>query len=103
MRRPILAGTPERVCVACGQGWGRERVARAVGAVAVLGALPPGCDCGTAWQPGVVLDPFLGSGTVAVVAEALGRDWLGIELNPNFVTLAEARLVHRREQRNRAA
>jgi len=39
-----------------------------------------------------VLDPFLGSGTVGVVAERLGRDWLGIELNPSYVNLAEQRL-----------
>ena len=44
---------------------------------------------------GVVLDPFFGTGTVAVVAERLGRDWLGIELNPHFVELATARIAGR--------
>ena len=32
----------------------------------------------------VVLDPFLGSGTVAQVAQALGRSWVGCELNPEY-------------------
>jgi len=40
----------------------------------------------------VVLDPFFGTGTVGVVAREHGRDWLGIELNPAFVRLAEQRL-----------
>lgn len=41
---------------------------------------------------GIVLDPFFGTGTVAVVAEQLGRDWLGIELNPAFATMAYERI-----------
>jgi DNA modification methylase len=39
-----------------------------------------------------VLDPFIGSGTVAAVAHRLRREWLGIELNPAFAQLTEARL-----------
>lgn len=42
---------------------------------------------------GVVLDPFLGSGTTAAVAKSLGRGYVGIELNPRYVKLAEARLA----------
>ena len=34
--------------------------------------------------PDIVLDPFLGSGTVAEVAERLGRGWIGIDLNPAY-------------------
>lgn len=45
-------------------------------------------------DPGdVVLDPFLGSGTTAVVAQALNRRWLGIESNPLYVELAQQRLA----------
>jgi DNA modification methylase len=40
-------------------------------------------------EPGdVVLDPFVGSGTVCATAKALGRRWLGIELNPEFAAMA---------------
>lgn len=40
-------------------------------------------------RPGdVVLDPFLGAGTTAMVAEQLGREWIGIELNPKYSRLA---------------
>jgi len=42
---------------------------------------------------GVVLDPFLGSGTTAVVALQLGRCYVGIELNPMYVRIARRRLA----------
>jgi DNA modification methylase len=45
-------------------------------------------------RPGdLILDPFAGSGTVGVVAQKLGRGFIGIELNPDYVKLAEARLI----------
>ena len=39
----------------------------------------------------VVLDPFMGSGTTAQVAQALGRQWIGCELNPEYAPLQQAR------------
>jgi len=57
----------------------------------------PTCRCNSPPEPGLVLDPYIGSGTTAVVAERLGRDWLGIELNPAFVDLAEARIASARQ------
>jgi DNA modification methylase len=41
---------------------------------------------------GIVLDPFIGSGTTAAVAKRLGRQYIGIELNPDYVPLIERRL-----------
>lgn len=41
---------------------------------------------------GVVLDPFMGSGTVALVTKNLGRDFLGIEINADYIKLAQQRL-----------
>lgn len=41
---------------------------------------------------GTVLDPFLGSGTTAVVAEKNDRNCIGIELNPEYVALAKERI-----------
>lgn len=43
-------------------------------------------------EGGTVLDPFLGSGTTASVALSLGRSAIGIELNPEYIALAKARL-----------
>ena len=41
---------------------------------------------------GVVLDPFMGSGTTAQVAQDLGRQYLGCELNPNYKSLQDQRI-----------
>lgn len=41
----------------------------------------------------VVLDPFLGSGTSAAAAQQLGRRWLGIETNPDYVEMARKRVA----------
>ena len=44
-------------------------------------------------KPGdVVLDPFFGSGTVGCVALRLGRSFIGIEINPEYVELAKDRI-----------
>lgn len=40
----------------------------------------------------LVLDPFAGSGTVAVVALRHGRNFVGVELNPQYAALAEGRI-----------
>lgn len=43
-------------------------------------------------RPGdLVLDPFMGSGTTAQVAQALGRQWIGCELNEEYAPLQQAR------------
>jgi DNA modification methylase len=86
--KPMLATCPERVCEICGIAWGRAAT-----------GLQSACTCGAPWRPGLVLDPFMGAGTVAVAAESLGRDWLGIELNPDYATLAMERIEEARAAR----
>jgi len=51
-------------------------------------------DCIKAGCPenGVVLDPFMGSGTTAVVARKLNRNYIGIELNPDYIKIADRKL-----------
>ena len=41
---------------------------------------------------GIVLDPFMGSGTTAVVAQNMGRKWIGIEKNKEYINLAKHRI-----------
>ncbi len=41
---------------------------------------------------GLVLDPFTGSGTTAVTALQNGRNFIGVELNPKYVTMAQKRI-----------
>jgi DNA modification methylase len=47
---------------------------------------------------GVVLDPFAGSGTTGLVAMTYGRRFIGCELNPEYIKLAERRMESARAQ-----
>ena len=47
---------------------------------------------------GIVYDPFMGAGTTALVAQKLGRHYLGSELNPEYVDLANHRLQNRLDE-----
>lgn len=54
------------------------------------------CKCkveGKKYRSGIVLDPFMGSGTVAKVARFLGRDFIGIEINSDYIKIANKRLA----------
>lgn len=83
-----LAGTPWRVALALqADGW----LLRGAHGRRVSGARPT-CACGAGVVPGTVLDPFLGAGTVAGVAEALGRRWVGCELSEKYADLVPARI-----------
>lgn len=78
-RRCILAGTAPYCCVRCG---------RAAPDTSVWSCKA----CGShEYGQSIILDPFLGSGTTGHVAQALGRRWLGCELNPKYQTLLEDR------------
>ena len=50
------------------------------------------CGCEKGWESGVILDPFLGTGTTALVAQKEKRNWVGIELNPEYVAISENNL-----------
>jgi methylase of polypeptide subunit release factors len=60
----------------------------------VVGGWALSCACGDTNPPtrGVVLDIFSGSGTTGEVALDLGRDYIGIDLNMNYLPLAERRI-----------
>jgi len=119
VERPLLATCPEAVCTHCAAPWRRTVTVRRLGkgtnaptardrhvrqypghwrTVRQIGDLTP-CGCDAPTRPGVVLDPFFGTGTVGAVAQRHGRDWVGIELNPAYVPLAAARLDAGRGQR----
>jgi site-specific DNA-methyltransferase (adenine-specific) len=118
---PLRATCPELICEACGAPFRRvsqilnqeergptrrydrgprvRRYDRRYSVVRQRGPLRPGCSCGAPARPGVVLDPFFGAGTIGVVAEQNGRDWLGIELNPEYAAIAEERIQAARKKR----
>ena len=114
IRPCILAGAPEKCCPECGAPWERvvERTAMEfrpserrqqkhdAGLVTALhGTLlkpatsktvgfNPTCDHGSEPVGGIVLDPFMGSGTTAQVARSLGRKAVGFELNAEYIGIA---------------
>ena len=117
-RRCIKAGTSEKgCCAACGAPWVRD-----VGHGDAIGRRDSGtgdrfvdlgmssgragerhrtttgwsasCTCDAPVVPCVVLDPFAGAGTTLLVADQLGRDAIGIELNPTYADLAKNRVVN---------
>lgn len=54
-------------------------------------ALPSRCIESTEAQ--VILDPFMGSGTTALAAKRLGRNFIGIEISPEYCQMAEDRIA----------
>lgn len=50
------------------------------------------CLCNEKSIPAIVLDPFCGAGTTCMVAKKLGRNYIGIDLNPEYCTMAEKRI-----------
>lgn len=45
------------------------------------------CGCGAGFVPGLILDPFMGAGTTAMVAKENGRNFIGCELNPEYLKI----------------
>lgn len=92
VKRCVLAGTSAHgACAECGAPY-----RRAIDSQRTLQGWEPTCACnGTAIRPCLVLDPFFGSGTVGLVAEDLGRLWLGCDLNPEYERIQRQRTAQR--------
>lgn len=93
----IKAGTSEYgCCPKCGAPW--QRVVECSGGTTdgykrEFKGWKPGCSCDAGSPlPCLVLDPFMGSGTVAVVARELNRSSVGCELNPEYIKIIKKRL-----------
>lgn len=111
----VLAGCPQSVCSACGAPYERVKVsdsprysgvsmrndaddARFTHVSTTLGWRAT-CSCAAATRPGIVYDPFMGSGTTALVAQRLGRHFVGTDINAEYVDLARTRLRYRGDDR----
>ena len=51
------------------------------------------CGCGSGFESGTVLDPFVGSGTTLLEALRQKKNGIGIEINPEYVKLIKKRLL----------
>lgn len=60
----------------------------------------PTCECEPPDDPGksIVLDPFMGSGTTAIVAANNGRDYIGIDLSEEYCAMARKRIAQETAQ-----
>jgi len=110
----IIAGSPDKVCAKCGlpvvqvvelshpgktqfQGKYSEQD-EIQGGLTTKGSFgrivgKTHCSCELPeYERAIVLDPFMGSGTTAIVAKKLGRDYIGIELNDGYVKMSRDRL-----------
>ena len=117
----IKAGCPEKVCVKCGKPQVKELYRdkstlpvkrnkrdgdgdRAVGGVYQKWLeenppqikVKPSCDCNADFKPGIVLDPFGGSGTTGIVAALNNRNAILIELNKEYISIANKRINENR-------
>ncbi len=54
--------------------------------------LPVACIEAMELKTGIVMDPFMGSGTVGVAAKKLGLDYIGFEIDPTNVSIANKRI-----------
>lgn len=50
------------------------------------------CGCNSTFSGGIVLDPFFGAGTTGLVALKQNKNFVGIELSPDYIKIAEKRL-----------
>lgn len=101
--RIIKASTPEYVCGKCGAPYievveserldkSRDEKTDYLKKEKFLG-YTKSCKCETnEIKRAVVLDPFVGGGTTVVAAYKLGRDYIGIDINPEFVSITKAQL-----------
>lgn len=92
-RRIITGWSPRGVCVECREFAHKEPPARAITGEA--------CDCPeptAPTTPGVVLDPFGGTGTTALVAHALGRHGISNDMSADYCRLARWRTSDPKQQ-----
>ena len=60
---------------------------------AYAGRVMTSCNCGAEFEPGIVLDPFIGSGTTAIAALKQGKHFVGIEQSKKYVKMALKRIA----------
>ena len=119
VKTPLLATCPEYICKRCGKA--RDKIIEPTGNMITDGYGIPrekenindwsptssiltkqrkeyketgltDCGCNAGFDGGIVLDPFMGSGTVALVAMQNARNFVGIELSQAYIDMALKRL-----------
>jgi len=111
---PIKAGCPEFVCKKCGKGRSKIIISESkptrpgvkskdtdnnIYSVNRKRYMPEykgeyytDCLCGAGWEGGIVLDPFMGAGTTALVALKQRKRFIGIEIKREYIDMAKKRI-----------
>jgi len=120
VKMPILSTCPQWICKRCGaprtrivkieklhpeDHSSRKKWSRSLARASVMREAPQRgwesihrtvgwtkCECDAGFRPGIVLDPFCGSGTTLYVAQQLGRYWIGIDIKPEYVEMSKRRV-----------
>jgi hypothetical protein len=96
-----MVGAGEKAKACRRDGYGLNKVRREDGRGGDLATMQkmtigwrPTCECDASLgvTPATVLDPFFGAGTTGLVAEQLGRDCIGLELNQTYAEMARRRI-----------
>ena len=90
VRPMILAGSSPKVCAECGAPWKRTKDNSQDKSESA--DWRPTCDCNAETSKAIILDPFMGAGTTALVATELGRDFVGIEIGEKYIGMTKRRL-----------
>ena len=101
VKRPVKMTCPDRVCEECGTPYSKEVIVedeRYVTPGGDYAEYEKQCSCRTdEYEPGVVFDPFMGSGTTGKVASDLNRRWSGIEISEKYRNMALDRIPEGRQ------
>ena len=127
---PIKAGCPEFVCKKCGKAkeklydYEKEGLVKcnargelrpntgedihftkSMGYKEKYNSIPKfkgytNCNCNTGFKGGIVLDPFIGAGTTVIVALKQSKQFIGFEINKEYIEIANKRIKPYLEQTN---
>jgi len=120
--KPIKSSCPQKVCAECGKPYEKDVERKSGSSKNIIGNISqrgvtrtteglnlksssekrynaefkgwkPTCNCNTKQtKPGIVLDPMAGAGSTLVMAQKLGRRWLGIEISEKYAEMARERV-----------
>jgi len=113
--KPIKAGCPEQVCKKCGKAKQKISITKSVPTRPArtgkdinhktYSGNPKrpmaievdekwlSCNCNAGFEPGIVLDPFAGAGTIGVVAKKFGKRFILIDIKKEYCDMAECRIA----------
>lgn len=66
----------------------KKRILESMGEIKTIAGWTD-CGCNAGWRPGIMLDSFCGSGQALIMAKKLGRDYIGIDIVPEYCEMSK--------------